>query len=61
MEATAAHLETKLSAIAAYRSQKQIDRLVEKLREAGPVEYLGLSDFNLYSPSVYDRLFAPTS
>lgn len=56
---TAAHLEAKLAGIAAYRSQKQIDRLVEKLREAGSVEYFGPSNFSLYSPSMYERLFAP--
>lgn len=55
---TAAQLEAKLAGITAYRSQKQIDRLVENLRKAGPVEYFGRSDFKLYSPSVYDRLFA---
>lgn len=55
---TSAGLEAKLRAIAAYRSQKQIGRLVEKLRDAGPVEYFGLSSFDLYSPSRYDHLFA---
>ncbi len=57
IEGTPDHLETKLEAIAAYRSQKQIDRLVERLREAGAVEYLRISDFSLYSPSIYRHLF----
>jgi len=52
------HLERKLAAIAAYRSQKQIELLVEKLRAAGPVEYFRRADFALYSPAIYDGLFA---
>lgn len=53
------HLERKLQAIGAYRSQRQIERLVAELREAGPVEYLHRSDLGLYSPAVYRRLFNP--
>lgn len=49
--------ERKLAAISAYRSQKQIGRLVDELRAAGPAEYLKLSDFSLYSPDIYRRLF----
>ena len=56
---TAGHLEHKLEAIAAYRSQKQIGRLVDELRTAGPIEYLKLSDFALYSPEIYRDLFEP--
>lgn len=55
--ATPDHLERKLEAISAYRSQKQIGRLVDELREAGPIEYLKLSDFRLYSPDIYRGLF----
>jgi LmbE family N-acetylglucosaminyl deacetylase len=51
------HFERKLDAISAYRSQKQIGRLVERLRKAGPIEYLKLSDLNLYSPKMYRHLF----
>lgn len=51
------HLERKLAAISAYASQKQIGRLVDQLREAGPIEYLKLSDFRLYSPDIYRSLF----
>ncbi len=51
------HLERKLAAVAAYRSQKQIDLLVQKLREAGPVEYFRRADFALYSPAIYAGLF----
>ncbi len=56
---SADHLERKLEAIAAYRSQKQIGRLVDELRSAGPIEYLKLSDFALYSPEIYRGLFEP--
>lgn len=56
---TADHLEKKLCAISAYRSQKQIGRLVELLRGAGPVEFLKRSDFSLYSPEIYRQLFEP--
>lgn len=57
VEAATEHLERKLAAIAAYRSQKQIDLLVERLRAAGPAEYFRRSDFALYSPQAYAPLF----
>jgi hypothetical protein len=57
IDAPAASFERKLTAISTYRSQKQIDRLVAQLREAGSIEYLKRSDFSLYSPEIYRPLF----
>jgi LmbE family N-acetylglucosaminyl deacetylase len=56
---TQAMLETKLDAIRAYRSQEQIDLLIEVQRNAGPVEYIREVQFNFYSPKQYERLFLP--
>jgi hypothetical protein len=50
-------LDTKLDAIRAYRSQEQIEVLVEVQRSAGPVEYLREVQFNFYSPQQYEGLF----
>jgi len=58
IEGGLSHLERKLAAIAAYRSQRQIDLLVQRLRDAGPVEYFRRTDFALYSPAIYAGLFA---
>ena len=49
--------ERKLAAIAAFASQKQIERLVEAVRAAGPVEYVRSFRFSTYSPSAYASLF----
>jgi len=54
---TQAMLDTKLDAIGAYRSQEQIDLLIEAQRSAGPVEYLREVLFNIYSPQKYEKLF----
>lgn len=59
IEAPASSLEKKLAAISAYQSQKQIGRLVARLRDSGPVEYLKISDFSFYSPQIYRHLFEP--
>jgi LmbE family N-acetylglucosaminyl deacetylase len=55
--ADASRFEKKLKAIAAYRSQMQIGRLVEIIRNAGPVEYLREMNFKFYSPDNYRHLF----
>lgn len=49
--------QTKLDAIAAYQSQKQIDLLVQKVKDAGPYEYLREVNFKFYSASAYHHLF----
>lgn len=48
---------TKLRSIAAFRSQEQIERLVQSQRDGGPYEYLREMDFKFYSPKVYRHLF----
>ncbi|MEM1354382.1 MAG: PIG-L family deacetylase [Planctomycetota bacterium] len=50
-------LKAKLDAIAAYRSQKQIELLVKQVSEAGPYEYLREVNFKFYSASAYQGLF----
>lgn len=50
--------EKKLASIAAYRSQAQIARLVETIRNAGPVEYIRELNFRFYSPNNYKPMFA---
>jgi LmbE family N-acetylglucosaminyl deacetylase len=50
--------EKKLASIAAYRSQTQIARLVETIREAGPTEYVRELNFRFYSPNNYKPMFA---
>ncbi len=50
--------EKKLASIAAYRSQTQIARLVETIRDAGPTEYLRELNFRFYSPNNYKPMFA---
>ena len=57
IEGPRAMLDTKLDAIRAYRSQEQIEVLVEVQRNAGPVEYLREVQFNFYSPKQYESLF----
>jgi LmbE family N-acetylglucosaminyl deacetylase len=47
----------KLDAIADYRSQLQIETLVDGVRAAGPVEYLLDTGFTFYTPSIYQDLF----
>lgn len=49
--------EKKLRSIAAYKSQRQIEALVEKVREGGPQEFFRQIEFDLYSPLKYQKLF----
>ena len=53
----AATFETKLQGIAAYRSQLQIAKLVEIIRNAGPFEYLHEMNFRFYSPANHRSAF----
>jgi LmbE family N-acetylglucosaminyl deacetylase len=55
--AAPAHFDTKLRAVQAYASQRQISKIVENLRRGGPVEYFRRADFNLFSANEYARLF----
>ncbi len=57
MEGNAAAFGRKLSAIAAYRSQRQIESLVAKIRDGGAREYFRRHSFDLYDPRMYDHLF----
>jgi LmbE family N-acetylglucosaminyl deacetylase len=50
--------QTKLRSIAVYKSQVQIERLVESLRRAGPYEYVRESEFRLFTPDTYKPFFA---
>jgi LmbE family N-acetylglucosaminyl deacetylase len=50
--------DTKLAGIAAYKSQLQIERIVEGIRAAGAYEYLREMDFPFYSPSNHKPTFA---
>lgn len=50
--------EAKLKGIEAYQSQVQIAEVVDKLRSAGPVEYVREFEYELYSPALYSELFA---
>ena len=54
-------LEKKLSAIAAFRSQKQIDAAVSIVRNGGPEEYVRELGFKLYNPRMYKDLFEEKS
>lgn len=49
--------EQKLSAIAAFQSQAQIEQLVEQVRRAGPCEYLRHVDFHFYCADQNAPLF----
>ncbi len=50
-------LEKKLKGIAAFKSQKQIEALIEIVRKSGPEEYLRAVQFQLYDPTKYRHLF----
>lgn len=52
-----AALMRKLAAVAAYRSQRQISLLVEKLKMSGPQEFYRRVEFALYDPQEYAALF----
>ncbi len=51
------YLENKLKAIAAFRSQTQIESLIDIVRNGGPEEYLRALEFKLYQPSRYRNMF----
>lgn len=57
LKCDAEQFQAKLDAIACYQSQKQIDALVQKVKDAGPVEYLREVDFKFYSATAYHHLF----
>ena len=50
-------LENKLRAIGEFKSQTQIESLIEIVRKGGPEEYLRALEFKLYEPSRYRTLF----
>ncbi len=56
--AQAQAFDRKLSAIGAYRSQRQIENIVAPMRRAGPVEYFRSVPFSFYDPRAYNTLFA---
>jgi len=57
LAATDEMLATKLDAISAFVSQRQISALVEQLRLGGPTEYLREVKFKFYSPRDYSEFF----
>lgn len=57
LKCDAKSFQAKLDCIAAYKSQKQIGALVEKVRGAGPVEYLREVGFHFYDANAYHGLF----
>jgi LmbE family N-acetylglucosaminyl deacetylase len=57
LRADPASFEKKLASIAAYRSQTQIAKLVQIIRDAGAYEYLRELNFRFYSPSNYRAMF----
>ncbi len=50
-------LQVKLDAIATYRSQLQIEQLVQNVRNAGPLELFREVSFALYHPQLYTKDF----
>ena len=56
---TREHLDRKLAAIGAYESQKQIEQLVQKIKQDGPVEYFREIDYHFYEPRKYEGFFDP--
>lgn len=50
-------LEKKLAGIAAYRSQEQIDLLLNQIRGGGPQEYLREMCFDILKPGKHDDVF----
>ncbi len=53
-----AAFESKLNAIRAFESQKQIGELVKRVTEAGAQEYFQVTPFRRYDARSYTRLFA---
>ncbi len=58
VQATPEILQAKMDAIRAYRSQAQIERLVENVQQSGPVEFFRELEFELYKPTTYIGDFA---
>ena len=50
-------LERKMAGVLAYVSQKQIEAIIQLLREAGPIEYIRELNFHRYSPQNYKGIF----
>jgi LmbE family N-acetylglucosaminyl deacetylase len=50
-------LDRKLAAIAAFRSQRQIQATIDIIKKAGPVEYIRDLHFGLYNPQMYEEMF----
>ncbi len=57
IEASEEMLKRKLDGIIAYKSQEQIDVLVEVQRQAGTVEYIREVQFEFLTPRKYEALF----
>ncbi len=50
-------LQKKIDAVESYRSQKQIELLIQNLKANGPFEYLRDIGFDYYNPGEYYHLF----
>jgi len=50
-------LQKKLTALGAFRSQRQIQAEINIIKNAGPVEYIRDLHFKLYTPEIYRHLF----
>ena len=57
IEGDAGLFERKLASMRCYASQRQIELVVENIRQAGPIEFLRNIQFELYHPAVYRGLF----
>lgn len=57
IEGESEQLDRKIDGIRAYASQKQIEAIIERQKNGGPVEYLRDIHYELYSPEMYDELF----
>jgi len=49
--------KNKLAGIHAFKSQKQISTLVDRIKENGPEEYLREINFSIYEPKKYRKMF----
>ncbi len=49
--------QRKLDSVAAYRSQEQIEQIVDQVKQAGPYEFLREVEFRLYSAKTYMPMF----
>lgn len=50
-------LEKKLKAIKSFKSQKQIDSLIDIVQDSGPYEYYRELHYRLYQPAMYYDMF----